>query len=170
MKKLPILLALSALSFMGCSKDEEPAAPENWVNNTGRLYEQNSNKVTVDQGISGTLTLTEGNCMPIIDYTKCKEYPVKRKIMVYPYTTIQQASSREDFVYYTLATAPLATVESDATGFYEVRLAPGTYSVLIQEQGKLYANGSDGHGGINPVEVKSKEVSQLNLRLDFATH
>ena len=165
---LILAFTFSALALTACNKEEEEIT-ENWANNTAELYNSNASKVTVTQGISGTLTLSEGNCMPIIDPVKCKEYPVKRIIAIYPYTTLQEVT-RHDFIYFTTDAAPLITVESDAEGFYQASLAPGIYSVFVQEKGKLYANGTDGQGGINPVQVDQNRVSSFNLRIDYATH
>ncbi|OKL39405.1 hypothetical protein [Pontibacter flavimaris] len=172
MKAASSILALlfHVLLLTGCNKEEDEAAPNQWVNNTEELTQQNKKKVSITQGITGTLTLIEGNCMPIIGpNSTCKEYPIKRKIVIYPYTTLQEAN-RHDFLYYTLDAKPVVTVESDAEGFYQAKLTPGTYSVFIQENGKLYANGLDGQGGINPVRVEEDMVVSFNLRLDYAVY
>ncbi|WP_266204385.1 carboxypeptidase regulatory-like domain-containing protein [Pontibacter kalidii] len=165
-----LTLAFSALLFGGCSKADSEATPNRWINNTAELMQQNKKKVTISQGITGTLTLIEGNCMPIIGpNSTCKEYPVRRKVVIYPYTTMQEAR-QHDFVYYIIAAKPVLTVECDADGFYQARLATGTYSVFIQENGKLYANGLDGQGGLNPVRVEEDEVVNFNLRLNYAVY
>ncbi|AKD03502.1 hypothetical protein POKO110462_06080 [Pontibacter korlensis] len=165
-----LTLAFSVLAFSGCSKEDEPEITSQWVNNTERLLLLNQDKVTITEGVAGTLTLIEGNCMPIIDENStCKEYPVKRSIKIYPYTTIQDVE-QHDQKYYTINARPILTVSSDAEGFYQAKLPAGTYSVFVVEDGKLYANGIDGQGGINPVLVEPNKVSNFNLRLDYAVY
>ncbi|TPE42629.1 hypothetical protein [Pontibacter mangrovi] len=163
-------LTLSLFFVCGCSKEADEAVPGQWVNNTEELTQQNKQKITITQGITGTLTLKEGNCMPIIGpNSTCKEYPVKRTVVVYPYTTLQEAEQTEH-VYYKIDALPVLTVESDAEGFYQAKLSPGTYSVFILNDGKLFANSTDGQGGINPVRVDEDVVTTFNPRLDFAVY
>ncbi|MCX2738870.1 hypothetical protein [Pontibacter anaerobius] len=172
MKTASIILALafSVFLFCGCGKEESDNAPSQWVNNIEELKQLNQGKITITQGIAGTLTLIEGNCMPIIGpNSTCKEYPVKRKLAIYPYTTLQETVQHEA-AFYTINAEPLMEVETDAEGFYQTKLSPGTYSVFIEEKGKLYANGFDGQGGINPVHVDEDVVESLNLRLNYAVY
>lgn len=172
MKPASILLTLSivAFSFTGCSKEDQKPITNRWINNTVQLLELNKDKPTITEGIAGTLTLIEGNCMPMIPRNStCREYPVQRTIKIYPYTTMQEVN-QIDFVYFTIDAAPILTVESDAEGFYQASLPPGTYSVFVQENGKLYANSFDGQRGINPVQVEEDSLSTLNLRLDYAVY
>ncbi|WP_242927585.1 hypothetical protein [Pontibacter vulgaris] len=168
--------AFSMLLLTGCSNNDDEATPNCRENNLEEITQQNKKKVTIQQGITGTLTYKEGNCIPTIGpngpcegYSSCKEYTVKRKIIIYSYTTLHQATEH-DFVYYTLDANPVLTVESDAEGFYQAILAPGSYSVFIQENGKLYAKGFDGQGGINPVRVDEDKVTNFNLQLNYSVY
>ncbi|MFD2065495.1 hypothetical protein ACFSKU_01260 [Pontibacter silvestris] len=164
-----LVLTISVLLLNGCSKEDETVTNQ-WVNDTAALYQLNNNKISITEGVAGTLTLSEGNCMPIVDENStCKVYPVKRTVKVYPYTTMAEAGQNEH-VYFTPQAEPVATIESDAEGFYQASLTPGIYSVFIQENGKLYANSFDGQGGINPVQVQQRTVSNLNLKLDYAVY
>jgi hypothetical protein len=47
----------------------------------------------------------------------------------------------------------LAQADTDNTGFFQINIAPGTYTIAVVENGKLYANGRDGQGGLNPVTL-----------------
>ncbi|GHA72650.1 hypothetical protein GCM10007389_28030 [Pontibacter akesuensis] len=158
-----------ALFASSCSKEEAAVADE-WLNDSEALYELNSDKITIEEGIAGTLTLIEGNCMPMVPAsTTCKEYPVKRTIRIYSYTTLQEAKTQEP-TYFNPQGSPILSVEADEEGFYQAKLAPGKYSVFIVEEGKLYANGFDGQGGINPVQVQQSQVSRMNLILNYAAY
>jgi|GEM_PF-5928662 len=82
--KNPALLALVLFSLPSCKKD--PSIYSLWTNRIDELRNHNETKVTITSGIYGTLTLTEGDCMPKIGGNSCKTYPVRRKIHVYEYT------------------------------------------------------------------------------------
>ncbi|MDX5436416.1 MAG: hypothetical protein LPK03_04440 [Pontibacter sp.] len=86
-----LTLALAALLVAGCTKEND-ATPSEQLTENGDFYEQNKVKVTIIEGIAGTLTLKEGNCMPMIGTgsSTCKQSPVRRVIKVYPYTTIKE--------------------------------------------------------------------------------
>ncbi|PRY13244.1 hypothetical protein CLV24_106159 [Pontibacter ummariensis] len=163
------LLACALLVLAACSKEQE-ATPAPWLNNISKLYEHNQSKIVVTGGIAGTLTLKEGNCMPIVNRNSCKEYPVKRGIVLYPYLTLQDVEMKNYTFYTPISAKPLLTTETDAEGFYEIEMPAGVYSIFILEDGQLYANGLDGQGGINPVVVEAGSVNKVNLRLDYAVY
>lgn len=167
-KKAFAVTTLMLLLFAGCKKDE--SANNKWLNKTQELYKYNEAKITITEGIAGTLTLIEGNCEPVIDENStCKEYPVKRKIRVYEYTLMSQ-TEHDAAVYSKVNTKLITTVECDNEGFYQLKIAPGNYSVFIEEKGKLYASGLDGQGGVNPVTVDPSSVAHINLRISYAVY
>lgn len=70
--------------------------------------------------------------------------------------------------FYAQVNTPLvATVWSDANGFFQAALAPGQYSIFAVEGNLLYANGFDGAGNIFPVEVKSGEVTGVTFSITY---
>ncbi len=168
-KYLYVLLIIVFLLF-SCRKDD--AIISKWLNNTNELRKHNEAKITITEGVAGTLTLIEGDCMPAgggVENT-CKEYPVKRKIIVYEYTLMRQTEHEGGAVYTKVNTKLITVAECDKEGFYQVKLPPGEYSLFIEEKGKLYAGGADGYGGINPVKVEQGKVANGNLRLSYAVY
>ena len=159
-----VVLSVGLLLASSCTGEQ------GWTNRTADLRIHNRAKVSVGEGIWGTLVKTEGNCMPVVDRTKCREYPVQREIVVHEYTkrddTLHESLPFFDEVY----TALVATVTSDEEGFFEYELEPGKYSVLVRESDHLYANGFDGQGGIAPVTVEPSKVSEVFLNLDYASY
>ena len=142
-----------------------------WTNKTEALCLHNKNKISITEGIWGTLVKTEGNCMPVIDWenTTCKQYPVKREILIYEYTTMNE--TRHEFTkFFEINTKLVATTTCDEDGFFELALEPGKYSVFVREEEFLYANLFDGHGGIMPVAVESSKVSESFLDLNYASY
>lgn len=170
MPKIKIFIILFALTGLAAACKKGDPIIDKWLNNTTELRKHNEGKITISEGIAGTLTLIEGDCMPAgggLENT-CKEYPVKRKIMIYEYTLISQAEKDKGSFYTKVNTKLMATAECDKEGFYQVKIAPGKYSLFIEEKGKLYASGLDGYGWLNPVTVEAGKVANGNLRLSYA--
>ena len=163
------ILACTVLVLTACDKDQE-AVPDKWLNNIPALYQHNESKIAVTGGIIGTLTLVEGNCMPFINRKSCKEYPVKRALVLYPYLTRTEVEVKDGTYFTPISAKPGLTAETDKEGFYEIQASPGLYSLFIVENGQLYANSSDGQGGISPVMVAAGSVNKVNLRLDYAVY
>jgi len=170
MKTYIFIIGLFLLSLYGCN-DDNKLTDDGWVNRTEELRKYNEIKVSVKVGIFGTLTQKEGNCMPMFDVKDgdCKEFPVKRNIRIYEYTTGEQ-TKRNASGLLEVEIELIATVTCDEEGFFEAKLLPGVYSLFIEEKGDLYATVSDGLGGICPVTVESSGISEINLKLNYAVY
>ncbi len=166
MKRLTGLLPFFVL-FAGCDKNgdvpETPVAGCNMEN----VYMENAAKVTITNGIWGTVSSTEGNCMPAISPSSsaCRTCPVKRIVKIYPYVLHGNATpSGNSGVFFDSFNVPLiAEAEADENGFFQVSIPPGRYTIAVLENGKLYANGGDGQGGINPFTLSAgrQKVDQV---------
>jgi len=171
------MLALLFL-FCSCSKNNYNLTNNyDWTNKTDSLYKYNEKKVSITDGVWGTLVQKEGNWMPIAvpdgeDFPSRddqKIFPVQRNIAIYEYTTMDEMNGYPP-LYDTIHTKLITTTTCDKEGFFEVELKSGKYSVFVKEKGKLYANGVDGQGGISPVTIESSKVSEMNLTLDYAVY
>jgi hypothetical protein len=155
-----------------CKKSKDASvSPTDWTNKIKSLYTYNHSKVTITEGISGTVTKRTGNCMPVVDSnnTTCKEVPVHRNVYIYEYTTLNNIKGDiKDF--QPPATQLKALIKTDAEGFYQYNIGPGIYSIFVEENGAFYANSIDAQGGINPVEVIAGKVSTSNPVIDYATY
>jgi hypothetical protein len=60
------------------------------------------------------------------------------------------------------------TTTSDSEGFYEIALAPGTYSVFVEDETDWYCNRSDASGGLCTVAVMADKTAEFNVRIDYA--
>lgn len=168
-------LLFSVVLFLGfcifsCAK-EEVESPKNV--NLEELYEFNRNKVSISQGISGTLITMEGNCMPMIgegnSESSCRAFPVMRKIQIYDYTLPSDVEGYGP-QYEAVSTSLIGETESDKDGFFQFQIEPGKYSIFIIEKGKYYANEGAGDGGINPVLISNDSVTIRNLKIDYAVY
>ena len=94
-------------------------------------------------------------------------------VYVYEYTTLADFNDAV-FVNYPIDAMPrpfVAKTRSNVKGFYEVNLAPGTYSIFLLDDGKLKSGGEvDAYGGINPITINPNENIEKRLVLDHAVY
>jgi hypothetical protein len=169
--KLMMLFCIAGLSLAACSKKNEEK--EQGRCDMQKVYSQNAKKLTITSGVWGTVSLLEGNCMPMIDpaNTTCKQCPVKRTVKIYEYTLQTQATPSPNKATYfeSFSTKLVAQAETDSNGFFQLNIPSGHYTMAIVENGKLYANGTDGQGGLNPVTYSSgtQLVNQTVIKAVF---
>ena len=129
---------------------------------------------TIQEGIYGSVIERYGDWMPTIigQYPKGGERPIQREVYVYEYTKMSDVKSF-GYVHFDMDTMPTALVartQSSKNGFFEIALPAGTYSVFIEDEGKLYSDQIDGQGGLNPITVKQGEAREVTLVLDHAVY
>lgn len=169
MKTIGMFLMTLAFIAISCKDEENVIDKDKWPD-LQALYAHNEAKITITQGISGTLIITEGNCMPVIGpISTCKSYPVKRRISIYEYTETKNATGTMP-AYDAINATLVAETDTDVDGFFQVSLVPGKYSVFMREKGKFYANRFDGTGGINPVDVENDHVNIAHQTIDYASY
>jgi hypothetical protein len=127
--------------------------------------------VSDSQGITGTVTWLEGNQMPTIsdsgkDDKRSAAQPIKRTLHIYPLIQFSDLKM-EDGLFTAVATKPLQTVETDEKGKYSIQLAPGRYSVLVVEEGGMFASIFDGDGNVQPVTVKENQWTLLDIQVNY---
>lgn len=152
MKKL-LRLCVFAVFFLSChKKDSSSSTPNNC--DIQQVYAGNARKVTLANGIWGTVSSMEGNCMPVVPpgSSACRNCPVQRTVKIYQYTLLSDAVASDPYkIFFDAFTTRLVTqVETDNDGFFQADIPAGHYSIVVVEGGKLYANSRDGWGGLNP--------------------
>jgi hypothetical protein len=85
---------------------------------------------------------------------------VERNVRFYEYTRMGDAVQDEagGGFFKNFRTRLIGEAASDIYGFYQISLPPGTYTMAIVENGKLYSNLFDGQGGIFPVTVSAGKI------------
>lgn len=162
MTKAVIALAL-ILSLTNCKKDDKPESLNCDIETT---KEENEGKVTITTGIWGTVSMLQGNCMPIVDPNVCSHCPAKRVVRVYEYTMPNKAvpSNNSSIFYDSFSTQLIAETEADEDGFYQLNIPPGHYTIVTIEEGKIFAGGTDGAGGLSPFTIENNtELKNINL-------
>lgn len=123
--------------------------------------------VSISQGVFGNITFTEGNCMPGIGANRsCQTCPVRRMVRFYEITLEKDAVRAEPpgSFYLSFSTRLVGETESNLNGFYQINLPPGKYTMVVVEEGKLYASFFDGDGSINPITVMSgKKLADFSI-------
>lgn len=149
--------------FFACNKGDDSNQPAiNWTNRISQLYDYNERKISVSEGITGTLTMKDGDCSGT--GTTCREYPVKRQIRIYNAVLSSQLPGNGVNFITKVNGKLIATVSTDNEGFFQYQLAPGNYSLFIEEDGKLYSDDKQE----NPVQVRAGRVGQSNLTIDYS--
>ncbi|ULQ55240.1 hypothetical protein KJS94_11360 [Flavihumibacter rivuli] len=165
MRKLLLLLTL-LVSISSCDKKKQEA-PAGC--NVSSIEEGNKGRVSITQGVYGTIWFTEGNCMPGVGGTPdCRTCPVSRELRIYEYTVMNdvELSTKGGGFFSRFNTRLVATTRSDANGFFQLTLAPGTYTMAVVEDGLLYANRFDRGTGIFPISVGTG-VSQEDFPITY---
>jgi hypothetical protein len=134
----------------------------------------NESKVTITKGVWGNVLFWEGNFMPRpveSGSSSGKITPVIRNILVCQATTMTEMSPYGSGPLFSqLPSTIIAETSSDETGFYQVALPPGTYSVFVKEGPVFYANSVDKLERVNPVEVLPGKVTKLQLNIQYKAY
>src|SRR3954467_15108135 len=85
--RILLSFCLFVLLFIGCRRDKNSNMTPVGCD-MQQVYDENAEKVTINKGVWGTVSLAKGDCMPTVPYTPCKVHqcPVKRTIKIYQYT------------------------------------------------------------------------------------
>jgi hypothetical protein len=116
---------------------------------------------TISQGLYGRIVLYKGNCMP--GARGCKTSHPSRKVLIREPVTDEQMS----VTYLVRPRGLVATATADRYGFYEVSLAPGTYSVFVEDDGREYCNSFGGRGEACQVTI-GDGLTERELKIDHA--
>lgn len=159
---------LLLFTLIGCDNDNHMENPAEC--DIQKVYTDNAKKLTIANGIWGTVSSMEGNCMPVIQpgSTTCKHCPVKRMVKIYEYTLLGNAtpSGNSPIFFDSFKTRLIKQLDTDDNGFFQTSIPPGQYTIVVVENGKLYANGSDGQGGLSPVTF-TNGTQKIDLTMTY---
>lgn len=173
MLKQRFLLAIAfmfPIVFSSCEEKQNDTLKE--AQNPEELYQKNQSKISIKQGVAGTLVLTEGNCMPMTGPYEgdnpCRSYAVRRTILIYEPTSPEDVEGRGPS-FEEIHTKLISETKSDKEGFFQIELSPGLYSLFIIEKGNYYRNmWSDSY--IGPVTIEADSVTIENPVIDYAVY
>jgi hypothetical protein len=152
-------LFLILIRLFSCSDDSKSYWPQE------HYPKRNYDKVTINQGICGDIWFWQGNFLPP---HQGDVLSVKRILYVYELTPLDSVKMYfNSQFYYQINSKLVSSVESDLTGFFQMELDPGKYSLFVWEDTCYYSNGFDGQGNIYPVEVDSCAISEVRFDITY---
>jgi hypothetical protein len=126
-----------------------------------------SDQITITQGIWGNVWFWEGDFMPGPGARSGKITPVERDLWIYAATKHDSVVGAGYVFFRQVLTELKARTRSNKSGFYQVALPPGKYSVFVMEDSLFYANGSDGAGHIMPGVVTAQSVTKVQVDVTY---
>lgn len=119
---------------------------------------------TIVQGVYGYVTTTTGNCMPGRHAT-CSTLPTSATVFAHEATPITAIDASGALLE---PRRLIATTRSDSSGYYEIDLPPGSYSLFINSAGRRLCHSFRRHG-MCLVQVPNGTIYH-DLNLDFSSH
>lgn len=164
--KIALGFGVFVLLFISCHKDNNSTQ----TCNIYQVYADNTKKVTITNGVWGTVSFVEGDCMPTVLTCNscCRNCPVQKTVKIYQYTTLSNAVTSDPYKVFfdTFNTRLVTQVDTDENGFFQAEIPEGNYSIVVVENGKLYANKRDGQGGLSPITI-SNGIKNANLPMTY---
>ena len=174
MKRLLLLLVVSLLSaslLNSCKSSRQLSNPSNEKGVAGQKKESTTTSETdTGEGIRGQVFWVEGNRMPQANQSAGQpgfppeKKPIQRTLRIHQRTHINQ-TSLGDYLFGDIETALVAEIQTDESGFFEVPLPPGTYSIFTVEENGYFANVFDLDSYVHPVTVTENtwETTQITI-------
>jgi hypothetical protein len=127
---------------------------------------RNGDRVTIEQGVWGDVWFWEGNFMPPCPTGTVTA--VARELRVHALTEVGEVEPPGYSTFYTAVhTELIASTWSDSTGFFEIELEPGWYSLFAVEDTLYYASLFGGGGLVWPVQVVEGEVVETLFDINY---
>jgi hypothetical protein len=160
------LISLSACTLNLNNSNKNQANPTPVINSNNNINTQTSS-------LYGKVTLSSGNCMPIVcDQPPCPTTCSNSGVLRHIYIRQPVGSNNMDTTYLKDATKSelIKTATSNAAGQYTVQLPNGTYSIFAEDEGKEYCNSFDGQGNACLVEIKNGQSVNLDILISHAVY
>lgn len=124
-------------------------------------------KVTIEEGIWGQLSNWVGNFMPSTTCTGGSVSAVQRTVLIFEATPDSLTTQSFMGFFLEVRSELVDSVSSDPTGFFEIALPPGTYSLFVREDSLLWANRFK-DGIVNPIVVIDGQITSVEVRIDHS--
>ena len=148
------LAALSIASSLACGRTVD---------------DDGSSTPATEAPLVGTVTLGEGDCMPVTTPERCRVRGIATRVEAYAMIRLEKGPRSS----YTFAVPPnvkpVRTTTSDAEGRFSLVLPEGRYTVLTSYAGEWYPSTVSSDGQWAPVEVNAGWLEDLNLVINRAT-
>ena len=119
---------------------------------------------TIKQGITGFVTESMGNQMPMKGAPPIVLKGVLTNVLVYEPTNITEVTRIGTSPIYTaIHTKLVASVQTDSTGAFTLALPVGSYSLFVQQGKSFYANLFDTVNNIALFTVEEDKLTTVKL-------
>jgi hypothetical protein len=136
-----------------------------WGGGYAKYPPDTRSQLTIEQGVWGNVWFWEGDFMPV---SWGKITPVRRAVYAFELTSSGQVEWVERGVFFrNVGTRLVDSTLSNQTGFFQMALPPGKYSVFVREDSLYYACGSDGQGNIQPATVETDSVTRVQIDIIY---
>lgn len=132
----------------------------------GQNKSSNQCPVRIKQGVYGKVFWQEGNQMPGPGNNNKKVKPIKRELWVY-FSIQRDDLIKQGKLFQIPDVKPMAKVESDENGCFQLKLPAGNYSIFTVEKSGLFANMFDGKGIVAPFKVVQGKSTQMNITINY---
>lgn len=120
------------------------------------------------QGIKGTINFMEGTFLLSGEIDSSgREYEVEREIYIYELTSLQEVDMAENGFVKAVFSKLIKTEKSNEQGKFKANLEPGTYSLFINENNRLYSKIAGDGENYAPVVVEKGKFTQVIFNIDY---
>ncbi|MEW6686966.1 MAG: hypothetical protein AB1393_12310 [Candidatus Edwardsbacteria bacterium] len=160
---LGLVFLISSVLIFSCTKKLMSPKP-------GIQYPPDTrSQVTIVQGVWGNVWFWKGNFMP--GSATGTITPVVRQVFVYKPVHIDSVVTVGYSPFYLAIHGTLvATTTSNNTGFFQMVLDTGKYSLFVKEDTLYYANLFDGEGYILPAKVARDSVTKVQIDITYEAY
>jgi hypothetical protein len=149
------LIAISLVALSGCAGGDIS------------MPHDTQGQVTITQGLWGNVWFWEGNFMPGTSADGSVK-PVVREVLIYEPTKMEPGTPGP--LFNSISTKLIATTTSNASGFFQISLPPGDYSVFVKEGSQYYAGGGDGEGYLMRRTVAPGAVTKVQVDITYKAY
>lgn len=122
----------------------------------------------IEAEVTGTVTLTEGDCMPVTTPERCRVRRIATRVEAYRAIRLDQQTAATRFAVPP-NTKPVRTTTSGEDGRFSLVLPEGRYTIITFYEGSWYPISSTGDGEWAPVEVNAAWREDIEISIDRAT-
>ena len=127
--------------------------------------------VTIDQGIYGAVIWLEGDQMPGTGASSGKSEPMETQICIHElaqYTDLSRDKTSEtgNLLFTQINTPLVGCTDSNASGFYELELEPGIYSVFALSEDGWFCNSSS-PDGVCAVTIEAETATRYTITVNY---
>lgn len=123
----------------------------------------------VQAQVVGTVTLREGNCMPVTTPEHCRVRGLTARVEAYRVIHLANDDKSSSRFVVPPGMTPVQTTTSDADGRFSFVLPEGRYTILTFYEGSWYPESWGSGGEWAGVEVNAAWLEDLDLQINRAS-